>query len=415
MKDPKESRLRDLLRSLLTPSRRPAPPGKLLRLPSPEADYTLALERSAARLQERQVRLDRERAEADLLCVELTRHRPERQPLVLGNDSRFRTWGLLEKLLEESQARLPGSRAEDGRAESERLAGLALQLADRLDPNYYGEARLDDLRARAWSYIAETRRLRSDFAGAGEAFDRAHDHLRTGTGDALERALVLDREASLRQCERRLDEAKRLLRQAIEIFLENGEEQRACLSLVHLATAHRCEGYPVRALSLLQEAQRRLDGTAEPRLLLAIRHHLAQTLVAAGRLMEARGLLLKCRPLYRQLTDAWTQSHHRWLRGQIALAFTEMAEAEADLLGARQGFLAQEHRYEAGQVALDLARLYARQDRAADLRQTAGAALETFRLLALATEIREAEAFVRQAEEIEGAWRELRRAVAAFE
>lgn len=410
MKDLHGSKLRDLLRSLLHPSRRWTQPGKLLRLPCPETDYSLTLERCAATLRERQSCLDGERAEADPLFAELARHRPERQSLVLGNDSRFRTWGLLEKLLAESHARLLASRAE-----SERLAGLALELADRLDPDYYGEPRLDDLRARAWSYIAEIRRLRSDFAGAGDAFDRAHEHLRTGTGDALERAFVLDLEASLRRCERRLDEARRLLRQAIEAFLENGEEQRACLSLVQLAVAHGRDGYPVRALSLLQEAQRRLDGAAEPRLLLTARHHLAHALASAGRLMEARGMLLKCRPLYRQFPDPWTQSHHRWLRGQIALEFAEMAEAEADLLGARQGFLAQESRYEAGLVALDLARLYARQDRAGDLRQTAGAALETFRVLALGMEVREAEAFVRQAEEIEGAWRELRRAMAAFE
>ncbi len=409
MKHPNESKLRDLLRFLLTPARH-SRKGKLLRLPRPETDYSLALERSAANLRERQICLDRERAEAGPLFAKLARQRPERQSLLLGNDSRFRTWGLLEKLLEESQARLPASRTE-----SERLARLALRLADRLDPDYYGESRLDDLRARAWSYIAETRRLRSDFAGSGEAFDRAHDHLRTGTGDALERALVLDLEASLRQCERRLDEAKRLLRQAIEVFLENGEEQRACQSLVHLAIAHQGAGHPVRALSLLQEAQRRLDGAAEPRLLLSARHQLVHSLVSAGRLMEARGLLIQYRPLYRQFPDLWTQSHLRWLRGQVALGFAEVAEAVADLLGARQGFLAQESRYEASLVALDLARLYARQDRAGELRQTAGAALETFRALDLATEIRAAESFVRQAEEIEGAWLELKRAAAAFE
>jgi tetratricopeptide (TPR) repeat protein len=410
MKDPRESMLRDLLRSLLSPPRHSTRKGKLLRLTRPETDYSKVLESSAAKLRERQIWLDRERADAEPLFAELARHRPEQQPLVLGNHSRFRTWGLLEKLLEESQTRLPASRTE-----CERLAGLALRLSDRLDPEYYGAPRLEDLRARAWSYVAEARRLRSDFPGAGEAFDRAHDHLRTGTGDALERALVLDLEASLRRCERRLDEAKRLLRQAIEIFVENGEEQRAGRSLVHLATAHRSAGELVRALSLLQEAQRRIDGSEEPRLLLSARHHLIHTLVSAGRLMEARGLLLKCRPLYRQFPDLWTQSHLRWLRGQIALRFAELAEAEADLLGARQGFLAHESRYEAGLVALDLAQLYARQDRTAELRETAGAALETFRALDLITEIRAAASFVRQAEEIEGAWQELKRAVSAFE
>jgi tetratricopeptide (TPR) repeat protein len=379
-------------------------------MPRPEADYSLVLERSAESLRQRQASLDRERAEAGPLFAELTRHRPERLALVLGNDPRFRTWGLLEKLLEQSQACLPASRRQ-----SERLATLALQLADQLDPEYYGESRLDDLRARAWSYVADARRLRADFAGAGEAFDRAHDHLRTGTGDALERALVLDLEASLRRREHRIDEAKRLLRQAIEVFVENGEDQRAGRSLVHLAIAHRCEGDLVRAFSLLQEAQRRIDGLAEPRLLLFVRHHQIQTLACAGRLMEGRGLLLKCRPLYRQLPDPWTQGHLRWLRGQIALGFAEMAEAEADLLGAWRAFLAQESFYEAGLVALDLASVYARQDRAAELRDLAGPALETFRALDLGPEIRAAESYLRQAEEIEGAWLELKRAASAFE
>lgn len=239
MKDPRESILRDLLAPLLSPSRRSSRTGRLLRLPRPEADYSRALERSAAKLRERQIALGRERAEAGSRLAELAEHQPEQQALVLGNDPRFHTWGVLETLLERTQALL-GAR----RAESERLAGLAVLLADRLDPEYYGESRLNDLRARAWSFIAEARRLRSDFAGAGEAFDRAHEHLRTGTGDTLERALVLELEAALRRCERRFDEAKRLLRTALEIFVESGEDQRAAQVLVALAAVHRSGSGP---------------------------------------------------------------------------------------------------------------------------------------------------------------------------
>jgi len=287
-------------------------------------------------------------------------------------------------------------------------------LAGRLDPGVYGETRLEDLKARAWSYLAEARRLRADFAGAGEAFDRAHDHLRTGTGDSLERASILDLEAALRSAERRCHEAKRLLRKAIEAFLEIGEDERAALSLVHLASVHRREGELPRALALLQEVQRR-TGSADARLLLTVRHQLISTLLAAGRLMEARGLFVRCRTLYRQFPDSWTQNHLRWLRGRLALAFSETADAEADLLGARQGFEARENHLEAALVALDLAGLYARQERAAELRETAGAALLTFRALRLTPKTRAAESYLRQAEEIEGAWYELARAASAFE
>ncbi|HBL26006.1 MAG TPA: hypothetical protein DD490_04135 [Acidobacteria bacterium] len=408
MKATHESFLHDL-RAIL---RRPAspPPGRVLCFPPPQADYVPALERSAATLRERQIALDRERAEAGFLLAELTRHRPERRALVLAGDPRFHTWGLLEKLLEESQETRLANRIG-----SERLAVLALALAERLDAALYGEARLEDLKARAWSFVADARRLRADFAGAGEAFDRAHDHLRRGTGDSLERAWLLDLEAALRHAEQRRSEAKRLLRKAIEGFLENGEEERATGSLIHLAIVHRSRGELARALSLLQEAQRQVAGAAEPRLLLATRHQLIATLLASGRLMEARGLLVRCRALYRQFPDPWTQSHLRWLRGRLALAFAETADGEADLLGARQGFLAQENRLEAALVALDLCALYARQDRAAELRELAEDARRLFRALPLPGKARTAESYLRQAEEIEGAWWELARAASAFE
>lgn len=413
MKDSRPLILLDLLKSVLFPHRPAAQQGKLVALPEPrqaEHDYSLALERSARTVRERQLVLDRERAEAGALLGELLGHLAERQMLLAGNDRRFHTWGLMELLIERAQESLL-----EHRPESERLGGMALAVADRLDAAYYGEARLEDMRARSWSIIAESRRLRSDFTGAGEAFDQAHEHLRAGTEDPLERALVLDLEASLRRCERRFDEARRLLRKAIEIFVENGENQRAGLSLVNLSIVYRAEGELARALAVLQEALQRIDGTEEPRLQLCAEHHLIHTLASAGRLMEARGMLLKKRPLYRRFPDAWAQSHLRWLRGQVALGFNGMAEAESELLGARQGFLALESRYEAGLVTLDLALLYARQDRTADLRQIASEALDTFRTLGLTPEVRAAESFLRQADEVEGAQRELALAASTFE
>lgn len=416
-----ESNLPDFLKLLLAPTRPADPWGsdpeapevsetRILRLRRSETDYTAALDRSAARLLERQIELERERREADALCAEILRHSAERQELVLRNDPRFHSWGVLEKLLERSEECLPA-----GRAEAERLAHLTLCVAGRLDRGYYGASRIEDLRARAWSFIAESRRLRSDFTGAGEAFARAHGHLETGTGDALERALILHLEASLRRCERRFDAAKRLLRRALQIFVEDREDQRLGLSLVNLAIVYRSEGELPTAFALLEEALRRIDEELDPRALLCARHQMIHTLAAAGRLMEARGLLLKSRPLYRRFPDAWTQSHLRRLRGQLALGFAEMAEAEAELLGARQGFVSLESRYEAGLTALDLAALFARQERAAELREAAGSALEVFRDLGLLPEIRAAESFLRQADEIQGAYLEQARAAAAFE
>lgn len=399
--------LRNLLKSLFAPSGSRAGNGKLLRLPPPEPDYGRALERSTRNLIQRQISLDRERAEAHILLPELLDHRPERQELLVRNDRRFQTWGALELLLDRGRGEILGSARE-----SERLAKLALTLCGQLDGDYYGASRIEDMRARAWSCIAESRRLRSGFAGAEAALASAHEHLLAGTGDTLERALILDLEASLRCNQRRFDEAKRLLNQATEIFLENGEDQRAGLSLVNLANVHLAEGNARRALSLLQETMRRIDGEREPRLLLAARHSLIDSLIAAGRYMEARGLLIRTRPLYRQCPDGWTQSHLRWIRGKVALGFHQGADAEPDLIGAREGFLVLGSLFEAGRVALDLATLYTRQDRASDLRRLATEAQVELQACGAGFEAQAAASFVRQ---VEGAQQELAQAAVAFE
>ena len=346
--------LRDLLRSLMVSA--PAG-GRPVRLPGPVPDYGQALERSARNLLQRQAGLDRERAEAPALVERLLQHRPERQGLLVRNDRRFLTWGVLEKLLVRSRRTVPESHRE-----AERLAELALVQSEHIDAEYYGASRIRDLRARAWSCIGESRRLRADLAGADAAFVQAHVHLRAGTRDALERAVVLDLESSLRRCQGRFDEARRLLRRALEVFVDNGEVPRAGVALVHLAAVHLAAGQPERAVPLVREALRRIGGMQEPRRLLYAQHHLIQSLLAAGRLMEARGLLIKSRPLYRQFPDAWTQSHLRWLRGKVAAGFGQIGEAETELRAAREGFLAFESLLAASQVAHDLAALEAGQE-----------------------------------------------------
>ena len=415
---PRESILKGLLKSLLPGRSSSGKPGKVLQLPGPVPDYASALERSAHNLLQRQIALDRERSDACSLVPELLRHRPERQRLILGNDRRFHTWGVLESLLEHSRDQI----LADSR-ESERLATLALAQTDHLDSGYYGPTRIEDMRARAWSTLGEARRLRSDFAGSGQAFDRARGHLASGTGDSLEQAILFESEAALRRCQRRFSDARALLLEALEIFVENGEEQRSGLSLISLAAVDRDEGEPAQALPRLYEALRRIDrdvggggggGEPEPRLLLCAQHVLADCLAAAGRFLEARGVLIQARPLYRRFPDGWTQGHLRWLRGRIAFGSGQMAEAEAELLGARSILLARGAAFEAALVGRELAALYARQERAAELAGAASEARRIFLDCGVACEARRTEVLLRQVEEIEGAWRELQQAAGAF-
>jgi len=398
--------LKGLLKSLL-PGR--AASGR----PGAPPDYGTALERSARNLLRRQKALDRERAEACTLVRELLRQPPERQLQALRHERRFQTWGVLERLLERSRDAILADSLE-----SERLAALALAQTEHLEERYYGPTRIEDMRARAAVTLGEARRLRSDFAGAEEAFAAARAHLAAGTGDSLELAFLFEAESALCRCRRCFEPARHLLLQAIEIFVENGEVLRAGGALVGLAAVYRDDGQPARAIPLLHEARRRIEqnegGSCEPRLLLCAQHTLADCLATAGRLQDARSLLSGSRSLYRRYADGWTEGHLRWLRGKIALGLREAPEAEAELLGACSTFLARGARFEAALAACELAPLYARQERATELAALVGDAARTFAACGVDREAQRAKIFLRQAEEVEGAWQELARAAGAF-
>lgn len=159
--------------------------------------------------------LTAERLEAPELFVDLTGQPPERWGALIAAEKRFLTWGFLELVIERSL-----EVATRNPELAEHLGRLALQVAERLDLRLYGAGPIEDLRARAWAHIGNARRVRSDLAGAEEAFTAAFLQLGRGTADPLEKAVLFDLKASLRRDQRRFDEAASLLRKAIRIFQE---------------------------------------------------------------------------------------------------------------------------------------------------------------------------------------------------
>lgn len=346
-------------------------------LPWPTAldvvNYGPAIEAAERSLRVHAHALAIERAEAPRRVVELLEHPPERREMLMRNHPRFQTWGLLEKVIE----RVREETFETPR-EAMDLARLALALADCLDTDYYGLERIEDLRGRTCGYLGNARRVASDHPGAGEAFDKALRHLRKGTGDPLERALLLDLKSSLLRDQRRFNDATHLLMRALRVYRDVGETHRAGRILVKLSTLHEHAGTPERAIPLLHEALSLIDTGREPRLLLNAQHNLITTLAEAGRFMEAHGLFMQARPVYARFPDAWTQNRRRWVEGKITYGLGQAREAEAHLTAARQGFLAEDAAFDTALVSLDLASLYAAQGRTAELRETAEEVLAIF-------------------------------------
>ena len=367
-------------RILVMVDRAPASPrteGMADVLPWPTAldgvDYGPAIEAAERSLLIHAHVLAVERAEAPRRVVELLEHPPERREMLMRNHPRFQTWGLLERLIE----RVREETIEDVRQALD-LGGLALALADCLDAGYYGAERIEDLRGRTWGYIGNARRVASDLCQAEIAFDTALRSLRKGTGDPLERALLLDLKSSFMRDQRRFDAALHLLMRALRVYRDIGETHRAARILIKLSTLHEHAGNPERAIPLLHETLTLIDAIREPRLLLSAQHNLITNLAEAGRFMEAYGLFIQARPFYARFPDAHMQNRRRWVAGKIAHGLGQAREAEAHLTAARPGFRAENAAFDTALVSLDLAALYAAQGRTAELRETAEEVLAIF-------------------------------------
>lgn len=384
------------------------PPAGLAERCSTVDSYDAALMRAEQSLKCWDTLYRRERAEAVSLVAELFSHPPERQELILRNNPRYLTWGVLERLLDQSwKTRI------ESLDRAEYLAQLALLVADRLDACFYGAASIEDLRARAWSYIGNACRVRSDLSGATRAFAKAFLHLRRGTREPVEHAVLLDLQASLRRAQRRFLDSLRLLQRAFLIFDSVGDHHRAGRTLLNMEIALTYAGHPEKGIPLLYRAIELIDAAQEPRLLLCAWHNLIDGLVDAGRYLEARRLLSRVRPLYIRFPDS-SKNRSEWLAGKIALGLRQDEEAETLLVKARAGFLEEDAPYEAALVSLELSTLFARQGRTHEMKRIAGEMVPFFSSRKIHREAAAALAYWKQAVDTETAGLDLALQIVAF-
>jgi tetratricopeptide (TPR) repeat protein len=371
--------------------------------PDPEFD------RLVASTEALQAAIARERLAAEALLPELLAVPASGRLRALHEDARFANWGLLERLIERAR-----EESFTSPQRGQELAHLALELAARLDGEHYRPELIEDMRARAWAALGNALRLIADHPAAQRAFDAAYAHLRRGSQDPLERAMLLELRASLRRDQRRLPSAARLWQRALDHYLEVGERHRAGRVLINLSTVHNVAGRPEQAIALLYRALELIDAEREPRVLLCARHDLIDDLADAGRFAEAQQLYEATLPLYERFAEPATSQRRRWVEAKILAGRGQLARGEALFAAARDGFLAAEMPFDAALVTLDLAALYFQQGRHAELRRVAEEMLPTFAGLDLHREALSALAFLRSAIEGERADREVLSTVAAY-
>ncbi|MES1240155.1 MAG: hypothetical protein ABUT39_00910 [Acidobacteriota bacterium] len=359
------------------------------------------------RLLDIQAAYTKERAEARSLVTELRKHPTERQRVLVRNHPRFQTWGVLERLLDLSQKEMLGDPNL-----GEELAFLALDVAERLDVSAYGTEGIEDLRARAWAYIGNARRIRFELREAQEAFDRSLIHLRQGTREPWERAVWMDLKASLLRTQRCFEESMRLLKRALLLFLAVGDQHRAGRVLVNMDNVLHRAGRPEDGIPLLYQALELIDPEQEPNVLFMATHNLIDDLAEAGRYMEAQRLLSQSRPLYQRFDRPFVRYRCQWTEAKIARGFGQIRKAEAFLEAARAGFLEHEAAFEVALVSLELARLYAEQGKTTEMKRLAEEMVSIFSSRQIHREALAALALWKQAVDAEEACAELTALVA---
>ncbi len=259
------------------------------------------------------------------------------------------------------------------------VAALATTLAERLQPELYETEILADLQARAWAELGNARRVANDPNGSEADIARALEQAGYGTGDPLLLARLMDLTASLYTAQRRFTEAFQLLDMAYQLYQGEGERHFAGRTLIKkgIATGHALD--PEKAVQLLGQGLLLVDGSQDPKLVLAAVHNLIWFFVECGRLEEASRLLVKSRDLYTAHAERLDELKVRWVEGRIAAGFEFEKEAERAFLEVRAGFAEIDLPYDAALVSLDLAVIWLHRGWTSRIRDLIDETLSIFR------------------------------------
>ncbi|MFY9824961.1 MAG: hypothetical protein WAM82_26520 [Thermoanaerobaculia bacterium] len=336
--------------------------------------YGEAFTRSWREVERREAELAQERRAAPILLRELLAQTPKRRWDRVARDTRLQTWSLCEQLLDLSR-----DWGFQNPTRALELSQLGVDIAMRLNPAVYGESRVNDLFARAWAMQGNAQRIQSNFQEAEKSFAQAAGLLKQGTGDPLEKAHLLLHQASFSGGQQRFGEAFRLLDRVTAIARRCDDPQLHGRALITrgflLGIARDAEA----AIRYLREGIRKLDPASDLRLLVAAHHNLTLYLTESGKYQEALDLLNSARPLYHQLGDQMSLIRLRWLEGKIAIALGQLTAAEELLKEVRKELIERELGFDTALLSLDLADIYARQGRGAEMRRLAEEMIPIFR------------------------------------
>jgi len=246
-------------------------------------------------------------------------------------------------------------------------ATLAVKLAERLDSRAFGTEALADLRARAWAERGNARRIADDLSGAEEDLSRALEWNAQGSGDLLLLARLMDLTASLYTDQRRFSEAFQLLDAVYAIYERQGDRHAAGRALISKGVSVGYAFEVEEAVHLLSQGLSMIDASQDPKLAMVGIHNLIWCLVECGQAEQADLLFAHSRTLFSSFVERLDAIKAVWLEGRIAAARGQHERAEQRFQEARASFGDAKLPYEVALVSLDMAALWLRTGRTAEV------------------------------------------------
>lgn len=289
-----------------------------------------------------------------------------RQVQQVEEDERLHHWGLCQLLLRKSTEALA-----DEPARALCYAELATRISRQLSAAYDIQWVLD-LRARALAYVGNAQRVLGEVHSADVTLRLAEDTLGLSTsGNVKVQAEVLAFRASLRRDQRLFADSLALCERALALFREVGHAAGVAKSLLQKAITREESGDLEGAILLLRASSGEIDRADDARLSAYARYNLLCCLLGAGHFEEAAALLEEVRERFEASALPLDRIRLGWAEGNVQAGCGALEAAEISLGAAQRAFLDRGMAYDAALVALDLATLYSRQGRTAELKKLA--------------------------------------------
>jgi tetratricopeptide (TPR) repeat protein len=337
--------------------------------------YDPVFDRVFQRITEREPGISREQAVAPQLMKELLGQTlSARRHLRVANSPRFHNPFLCELLLEKGREVVFHDFAE-----GLELARLAVAVAESLTEGSCASAEVrDGLWCRAVAQLANALRVGGRHEEAELAFRPVETLIREERIGLQDLARILDLRASLHRDLRQFDEAAHLLDRVSGIYQKLGLWNLLGRALMQRSAISGEIGDLETEMNLLRRALDLIDPNEEPRSFLVARHNLILSLNQSGRSREAFALLFHTRPLYFKMGDRMSLLRLRWLEGLVAAGLGRLEQAEVAFREVRDAYSLLSLDYDAAMVSLELAGVYIRQGRAAEVLHLADEMLSVF-------------------------------------